>query len=210
MTSSPATAAPPTAPPRARVGRLAAASIVLALLGVGVAGQPAWAHGGDPSEEGYVIVQQALSYLVTDPTPAGSSEALMKIDAVLAAEDQDGVNVSEVQRAQEAINGGDRAAGQALLQSSIAEAIAALPAAVGEETGTTVVVGPYVAQPGLTAEGLIFLILSLLVAIGGAILAAWLRPHEGLRQLSRDIRDAAQARDQLQQPRSNGRDNHDH
>lgn len=58
--------------------------------------------------------------------------------------------------------------------------------AVGEETGTSVMAAPY-SSSGLDGTGWVFLVLSAIVAIGGTILASWLRPPEGLRDLSRDI-----------------------
>ncbi|MBN9151131.1 MAG: hypothetical protein KF739_00825 [Cryobacterium sp.] len=169
-----------------RVRRFAFFSLVLALLGVSVVGPPAWAHGGDGVTEGYVIVQQALSYLVNDTSPAGTMKALEKVDEVLIAEDQDGVDVAEVEQAKTALSAGDTKTAQTLLQGSITEAVAALKPAVGEETGTTTMLAPY-AQGPLTGTDWAFLVLSVLAAVGGTILAMWLRPRQGLRELRHDI-----------------------
>ena len=167
--------------------RIVLAGIAVAVLSITVAGQPAWADMGGPPAPGYVIVQQALSYLVTDPSPSATANALMKVDDALAAHDETGVDIAEVTQARSALRAGDTETGRALLQGSITSAVSQLKPAVGEETGTTIVLAPYVPRQGLSTESWIFLALSLLVALGGAALASRLRPREGLRDLSRDI-----------------------
>ena len=174
--------------PRRRRRNLARVLVgfVAVFLSVTLVGQPTWAHGGDPSTEGYVIIQQALSYLVNDSSPVGTENAMVKVDEALAADDQDGVDVAEVQEARSALAAGDTVAARTLLQDSIAEAIADLKPAVGEETGTTTVMPPFTQGPR-TLTDWVFLVLSILVALGGAILALLFRPREGMRELRRDI-----------------------
>jgi len=189
-----------------RVRRFAFSSLVMVFLSVAVFGQPAWAHGGDSSAEGYVMVQQALSYLVNDPSPTGTAIALTKVDEVLAAEDQDGVDVAEVLQAKASLTAGDTQSGRDLLQESITAAVAEFKPAVGVETGTSTVMAPF-AQGPLAVTNWVFLILSVLVAIGGIVLAVRFRPHESLRDLRRDILGAEGLRKRSSQPRSNGRGN---
>jgi hypothetical protein len=196
-----------SAPHESRVGRFArlvGTSVLVAVLGVLMVGQPAQAHG-QSSAEGYVIVQQALSYLVIEPDTMGASKALPKIEELLAAEDQDGVDVSKVNEAKVALTSGDVAAGRALLQDSITEAVTALKPAVGEETGTTTVVGPYPPQGALTLFDWVILALSVIVLAAGFALAAALRPRESLRELSHDISDAQALRHESSVGTSMGR-----
>jgi hypothetical protein len=156
---------------------------------------PAWADGGDPLDEGYVIVQQALSYLVNDASAAGTTEALMngttealmKVDEALAADDQDGVDVAVLREAKTALQAGDTAAGRELLQESITAAVTALAPATGEETGTTIVLGPLSDRAPFSITKWILLASSLVVAAVGVWLATLFRPRESLKELSRDI-----------------------
>ncbi|MCY0906411.1 hypothetical protein OS914_16180 [Arthrobacter sp. H14-L1] len=152
------------------------------------------------------MVQQALSYLVNDSSQAGTTQALAKVDEALAAKDQDGVAVADVEQAKTDLMNGDTKSGRALLQGSIAEAVAALKPAVGEETGTTIMVAPFESRGSLTVTDWVFLVLSVLIAIGGTILAVRFRPPEGMRDLRRDILGAEGLRHQSPQPKSNGRD----
>lgn len=46
---------------------------LLLALAIGSTGQPAWADEGESTDEGYIMVQQALSFLVSDPGPDGSA-----------------------------------------------------------------------------------------------------------------------------------------
>lgn len=190
-----------------KFGRRSLVGFLMVFLSVTLVGSPAFAHGGESSAEGYVMVQQALSYLVTDSTPAGTAQALMKVDEVLAAKDQDGVAVAEIKQAKADLINGDTKSGRVILQGSIKEAIAALKPAVGEETGTTIVVAPFVPPSTLTGTAWVFLAFSVLVAIGGTVLAIRFRPQEDMRDLRRDILGAEGIRHQSSQHESTGRDN---
>lgn len=148
---------------------------------------PATAHGGDETQEGYLLVQQALAYLADDPSSDGMDLAMEKVDDTLAAEDQDGVDVAEVRQAKDALEAGDMAQAQPLLQHSIRQALAELPPATGEETGTTVVVA---AQPGrgdLSAQDWAFLIASVLLLVAGVVLAYRFRPADNVGGLRRRL-----------------------
>lgn len=168
--------------------RLAAVVIaVLAVLGSVVIASPARADGGQSADEGYVMVLQALSFLVNDPGPDGTAQALVMVEDALEAEDQDGVDVPTLERAATALEAGRTEEARTLLQDSIAEAIASLEPAVGEETGTTVMLAPLPPRGALSVTDWIFLGLSVIVAAVGIVLAVIFRPHESLRELSRDI-----------------------
>lgn len=160
------------------------AAVLLAflfLVGGVVAAPLASAHEGDPSAEGYLLVQQALGHLVHDPADVGP--ALEKIDAALAAPDQAGVSVAELQQAKAALQAGNVAQGRALLQGSIAVALSTLKPATGDQTGTTVVLDPLPPRGGLTGADWGFLTVSMLAVLTGLLLAYVFRPRENVRDL---------------------------
>lgn len=172
---------------------LAAAVAVLAIVaGPGVA-SPAWAHGDGPEGEGYVFVLQATSLLVNVPGAMGTAEAIEKVELALANEDQDGIDVEVLEEGMAALEAGDRERGQILLEESIAEAVASLESATGEESGTSVVLPELSSRDGLSTTDWIFLALSALVAAVGTILAIRFRPTESLRELGRNIATAKTA-----------------
>ncbi len=152
------------------------------------------AHGGDPTTEGYLIVQQALGYLANEPGENGTTGALMKIDEALAVTDQEGVAVPQLQQAKTALEAGKRDDGRALLQGSITEALAAQKPATGEETGTTVMADPVSGRGPLTGGDWALLGLSLLVALAGLTLAVVLRPHQSLGDLRKLLSPRALAK----------------
>ncbi|AOT04665.1 hypothetical protein [Arthrobacter sp. U41] len=127
------------------------------------------------------MVQQALGHLVHDPGNVGP--ALEKIDAALAAPDQEGVSVVELQQAKAAIRAGNSAQGRALLQESVAVALSTLKPATGDETGTTVVLDPLPPRGGLTGADWGFLTVSMLAVLTGLFLAYVFRPHQNVREL---------------------------
>lgn len=180
-------------------------SVLVAAFAVVAVGPPAQAHGGQSADEGYVIVQQALTYLVDESGKAGTTEALMKVDAALAAKDQDGVAIAKVRQAKTALQAGDSAAARVLLQDSISEAVNALKPAVGNQTGTKTVLNPFPSRgPFSLTEGMI-LALSVLVLAAGVVLAVRFRPREGLRELGRDISGVKGLRHEGPEATSTGR-----
>lgn len=168
--------------------RWAVSVFLLAILSSAVLAQPASADEGDASTEGYVIVQQALSYLVNDTGPDAAAQALMKVDEALAAEDQEGVDVDQVRQAKSALEAGQFDEGRTLLQGSIAAALSVLGPATAEETGTSVVLGPLQPRAVLTGWDIGFLILSLVMAFTGIALAILFRPRQTLRDLRHVVR----------------------
>lgn len=172
---------------RHRFGVIIISAFAISILGLTAGAGSAWAEGAQAPPPNYVTVQQALSYLVNDHSSMGNSDALMKVNDALAAQDAGGVNLGEVREAKTDLLAGNTASARTLLQKSIRNVVAKLPPAVGDETGTTVMVAPFVQPAPLTGTGLIFLALSLIVAAVGGLLSTRLRPREGLRDLSRDI-----------------------
>lgn len=154
------------------------------------------------------MVQQAISFLANEPDAKGTSEALVRVDDALNAEDQDGVDIPVLEQAKAALNAGNADGARPLLQSSIKAAVASLKPATGDETGTTIVVPPLRRNGSLSGSDWVLLILSLFVAVGGAVFSYRLRPPENLGALGNDIRAVrALIPNQSSTPSSGGDDN---
>ena len=143
----------------------------------------AQAHDEDETQEGYVLVQQALAHLVHDSGPDGVDLAMEKVDDALGTEDQEGVDVAGVRAGMAALEARQVEEARALLQDSISEAMADRPLATGFETGTSVV-SPQLPGRGHLSGGDWA---ALLVAAAAAGLGAWLsvrfRPHDSVGAL---------------------------
>ena len=163
------------------------ASVVVVLLGSVAFASPAWAHGDGETEEGYLLVQQALGHLAHDSGPEGVMLAQEKIGDALATADQEGVDVSLVEQGQAALSAGDVEAGRALLQEAITEAVSALAPATGEETGTSVIASDLPGRGALAGRSWVFLVLSVLLAVAGTALAVRYRPAHTVRALGRRL-----------------------
>jgi hypothetical protein len=161
--------------------------LVLALLSVTVPAPAALGHGGDESEEGYVLVQQALAHLAHDTTHVGMELAMEKVDDALAAEDQEGVAVAEVERAMQALEANRAGRARSLLQRSIEGALSELPPAVGEQTGTTVVAPALERHGDLTGRDWWFLAMSTAVLLAGVLLAYRFRPSDTVGDLRKRL-----------------------
>ena len=164
--------------------------VVMVLLGSVAFASPAWAHGEGESEEGYLLVQQALGHLAHDASPETVMLAQEKVDDALATADQEGVDVSLVEQGRAALEAGDVEAGRALLQESITEAVSALAPATGEETGTSVIASDLPGRGALAGRSWAFLVLSALLAVAGTALAVRFRPAHTVRSLSRRLGSA--------------------
>lgn len=176
--------------PRRRPGyRSAPAVAVVVVLGLfGLAGpQAAWADGGEATDEGYVMVQGAISFLVNDPSELGREQALAMVDDALAAEDQDGVAVDLLAEGRAALESGQVDEARQLLQDSIAEAVENLEPATGAETGTGEMLPPLESQSAVVGFDWLFLAVSAFAALVGAALAYLFRPRENLAELRHDI-----------------------
>ncbi len=185
MVTPPTRPAPGRRPPAVRRLRHLLVVVAIALLGVSTAAVPASAHGTDESKEGYVLVQQALGHLAHDGGHVGMDAAMEKIDDALAAEDHDGVDVAEVQRAKQALESEQIDQARTLLQNSITQALADLPAATGEMTGTKQVLTPLPGRDGLAGRDWVFLAASAALLLIGFGLAGWYRPADTIGDLRR-------------------------
>ena len=165
-------------------------SVVVVLLGSVAFASPAWAHGDGETEEGYLLVQQALGHLAHDSGPEGVMLAQEKIGDALATADQEGVDVGLVEQGSAALTAGDVEAGRALLQESIAEAVSSLAPATGEETGTGIIASDLPGRGALAGRSWVFLVLSALLAVAGTALAVRFRPAHTVRELSRRLGSA--------------------
>jgi hypothetical protein len=114
---------------------------------------------------------------------SASPGRMPSVDELLDAEDQHGVAVDEVRRAKAALEAGKIAEARTLLQGSIATAVAALAPATGDETGTTVVLGPLPPRGPLTGWYWGLLLLSALAILLGTVLAILFRPRDSVREL---------------------------
>lgn len=173
--------------PASRGWRTALMATILVVLGGVASAAPAWAHGAGETEEGYVLVQQALGHLAHEPNMAGVEAAMEKIDDTLATKDQEGVNVAQVKEAQMALDAGKVEAGQALLQKSITQAVSQLKPATGDETGTTLVSSELPGRGTLTSLDWGILLICLLLLREGVALATRFRPVDNIAALRRRL-----------------------
>lgn len=172
----------PVTPPLCARRACAVALLACLLLVGGLTSAPlASAREGDSPSEAYLLVQQALGHVVNDPADVGP--VLEKIDAALAAPDQDGVSLAELQQAKAVLQAGNSAQGRALLQESISAALSTLKPATGDETGTTVVLDPLPARTGLSGADWGVLTASMLAILTGLVLAYVFRPQPNVREL---------------------------
>ena len=165
---------------------------------------PAWAHGGDESEQASVLARQAIALIVN--TPKNTMVIEERIDDTLGAKDTEGVNLDLVKQAKEALGTGDLHRARALLEVSIgaqphlsdtgllpvgqtagpvssAEAAGAVRLATGEEAGTNVVVDPLDVQRRLDAGTWVALTAAFVVGLIGVALAIRFRPPVPVRSL---------------------------
>ncbi|HZJ03241.1 MAG TPA: hypothetical protein VFE20_06120 [Thermoleophilia bacterium] len=152
-----------------------------------VAAGPALAHGGEESEEGYALVQQAIGYLTNFSGEAAIEPAAEKVGDALATSDQDGIDVAQLEQAQAALEAGDAEQARSLLQESITEAVAGLPPATGEETGTTVISDELAGNDGLDGTD-VGLLLGSIALLGLGVGLSWrFRPDDTVKVLRRRI-----------------------
>jgi hypothetical protein len=159
--------------------------VAMVLLGVSTSATPASAHGTDESKEGYILVQQALGHLAHDGGHVGMDAAMEKVNDALAAKDHDGVDVAEVQQAKQALEAEHVDQARTLLQDSIKAALAELPPATGEQTGTKLVLTPMPGHDGLAGRDWFFLGASAALLLIGFALAGWYRPADTVGDLRR-------------------------
>lgn len=171
----------------------AVALTLIVLLSGALFASPAWAHGTGETEEGYLLVQQALGHLAHDTTSTGIDLAMEKVDDALKTADQEGVDIAEVTQARAALEAGDVVQGQALLQHSISEAVSKLMVATGEETGTKVVLSAQNGRGRFTLAGWLTVAVSALLLAVGAWVAWRFRPADTVHDLRRTLAPSVRA-----------------
>jgi hypothetical protein len=165
--------------------RLTGRLIVVAALTLASVAWPgtAHAHGDDEATEGYVLVQQALAHLAHDTSAEGIDLAMEKVNDALETDDQEGVDVAELQRGMDALQAGDVGRARAMLEHSIAAALAGRPLATGYETGTGLVPWELAGRGALGIGDGLLLGLSVALAAVGAWLSVRFRPHDSVGAL---------------------------
>lgn len=161
---------------------------------------PAWAHGEGETKVGYVLVQQAVGHLAHDAGHVGMDQAMEKINDALETDEQQGVDIALVQQAKTALEAEDIPAARALLERSIAEAVAALPPATGVQTGTRQVLLPLRGRGALSGVDFVFAGVSVLLLLVGLVLAVAFRPRDSVRRIRAGLVDV-----DLSAPRPGGR-----
>lgn len=169
-----------------RLGRSVLAAL-LVLLGLLAIPQPAGAHGGDETLEGYVLVQQALAHLAHDSSASGIDLAIEKINDAIAAPDHDGVAIPELTQAKVALVAGRVELARAILQDSIKQALADRPPATGDESGTTSIVPELPGRTGLQTQDWILLAGSVVTLLVGIGLAFRFRPQDSVGELREQL-----------------------
>ena len=167
----------------ARRLRAAVAVASIGLLGVFAVALPVSADGGDETHEGYLLVQQALGHLAHDTSSGGIALAMEKVEDALAAADQDGVAVADVEQAERALEAGRVGQARVLLQGSIWQALLELGPATGEQTGTTVVAPALPGREALTGRDWGFVAASVVFLLAGMGLAFRFRPRDTIGEL---------------------------
>lgn len=158
---------------------------MVALIGLGLVcvAPSAQAHDEDETQEGYVLVQQALAHLVHDSGPDGVDLAMEKVADALETEDQEGVDVAGVRAGMAALEARQVEEARALLQDSISEAMADRPLATGYETGTSVVSPQLPGRGPLSGGDWAALLVAAAVAGVGVWLSVRFRPHDSVDAL---------------------------
>jgi len=173
--------------PRSRRSRRVALIALCTSAVMFVAAGPALAHGDEESGEGYALVQQAIGHLAHDSSAAGIMLAMEKVGDALATSDQEGVDVAQLEQAQAALEAGDAEQARPLLEESISEAVAGLPPATGEETGTTVISEELAGNDGLDGTD-VGLLLGSIALLGLGVGLSWrFRPDDTVKALRKRI-----------------------
>ncbi|MFZ5852587.1 MAG: hypothetical protein ACOYY2_14560 [Actinomycetota bacterium] len=180
---------------RGQHGRLLALLGTVLLLLFGLPGV-ASANAGAGSSEARVIIQEAVGFIANGAEPA---MVLERIDDVLKAPDQAGVDAAKVEQAKALVEGlpagAPAAQADAVLQQArqLLESAVTAPAAggtakfaTGTDTGTTVVLDVFKPAWGVRGGGDVVLLgLGVISVLLGLYLARRLRPQDSIRDLRR-------------------------
>lgn len=156
------------------------AAFVLAPVTLATSAQ---AHGDDESQEGYVLVQQAMAHLAHGTGHDALEAAMEKVQDALDAEDQEDVDVAEVRHGMTALEAGRVDEARTLLQDAIAGAFVGRPLATGYETGTSVVAPTLDGRGSLGGSDWLVLALCGCLAGVGVWLSVRFRPHDSVSAL---------------------------
>jgi hypothetical protein len=169
-------------------------AVALVALGAGPAAAHS-AHGGDEAEEASVLVRQGIALIVN--TPGDTMAIEDKVNDAIETDDHDGVDVSLVRQAADALDAGDLHRVRALLEVSIGarpHMSSALPGeiqeapgapgagvsgvnlATGDEPGGGLADDPLDADRHLDGRTTAMLVLSLVLVAAGIGLAIRYRP----------------------------------
>lgn len=165
--------------------------VILAWLFALLGAATAWAHGGEETTVGYVLVQQALGHLAHDTSAAGIDLAMEKADDALDTPDNEGVDIAKVQQARAALEANQVARAQELLTQAITAAVAAQPPATGMSTGTRTIEPELAGRPAAADVGWVPAIASLALLLAGAYLTYRYRPADTPAQLRRRLAQTA-------------------
>jgi hypothetical protein len=158
-------------------------AVVVGVWLAALAAPPALAHEGD-SDQASVLVLQAIGIIVSEP---GDMHTISdKVDDALKAPHKEGVDLTQVQAAKDALDNGNMDQARTLLQQSL-QGGGPMQAATGEETGTTVVHDPLNPRGHLAAGDWMLLAISVLATLLGAWLAVRYRPPQSVRVLRRQL-----------------------
>lgn len=160
--------------------------MVLAALATGLLVLLPVAHAlahGDEGEESRVLVIDALAYLANEP--AGYEDHVAdKVGDALEAPDTEGVDLTKLEAAQQALDAGDMAAVRRLLQDSVQPLTGPV---TGEETGTTTMLDPLSGHTNWGGSGAVLASLSAVAVLTGLLLGYRWRRRESLRDLRAQI-----------------------
>lgn len=175
--------------------RLVIAGSCAVVIVTALAASPAAAHEGEESEEAGVLVRQAIALIVNTPDDTKAIED--KIVDATESDDQEGVDIALVRRANDALDAGDLHRVRALLEVAIGarphlssalpldvrEAPAApgsgtagLNLATGDDPGGGLADDPLVARRHFDGRMTTMFVLSLLLVAVGVGLAVRYRP----------------------------------
>jgi len=183
---------------------LAAALVALTcLVGALALAPPASAHE-DETQEGYLLVQQALGHLAHDTSSEGIELAMEKVDDALETEDQEGVDVPEVEQGMRALEAGQVEQARTLLQDAISAALAELPRATGYQSGTTVVLSGMPGRSGLSGQDRALLGAAVALAGVGLVLSYRFRPRDSIAELRRRLQLDESTAGDAEPPRTEG------
>jgi hypothetical protein len=165
---------------RGRIRLTLFAAFVLAPVTLATSAQ---AHGDDESQEGHVLVQQALAHLAHGTGNEALDAAMEKVQDALDAEDQEDVDVAEVRQGMTALEAGRVDEARTLLQDAVADAFVGRPLATGYETGTSDVPPTMDGRGPLGgSEGLVLTVCAAVTGVG-VWLSIKFRPHESVSAL---------------------------